>query len=184
MIGVLLFAISMWDMGHLTSVAGADDVRTAMLVRGFGLGFLFAPINNAAYASIKPQEAQQASGLINLSRQLGGAFGIAVLLNQLSKMTQAHRSDLVANVVQGNPLTDERVAQLTRGFISRGYDVFHAQQAALGALSGQLQTQSAMLGFNDAWIFILIVFLGVSPSILMLGRPKRRGGPAVEVDAH
>ncbi|MEO7964145.1 MAG: MFS transporter [Gemmatimonadaceae bacterium] len=182
-IGVILFAISMWRMGHLTTSAGIDDVRTALLVRGFGLGFLFAPINNAAYASIKPQEAQHASGLISLCRQLGGAFGIAVLLNQLSKATQIHRVDLVANVVSGNAMSDQRLQAITQGFLAKGMDAFSAKQAALGVISGQVQTQAAMLGFNDSWIFILIVFVAVSPSILLLRRPKR-GGAAPEVDAH
>ena len=53
----------------------------------------------------------------------------------------------------------------------------------VGARRLQVQTQAAMLGFNDSWIFILIVFVGVAPSIFLLRRP-RRGGPAPEVDAH
>jgi DHA2 family multidrug resistance protein len=181
--GVLLFAASMWMMGHLTTAAGESDVRAALLVRGFGLGLLFVPINSAAYASIKPQEAQQASGLINLSRQLGGAFGIAVLLNQLSKTTQNFRVDLVGTVTSGSVLTEERLQLLTRGFQARGMDLQTAHQSALAAINGQLQQQASMLGFNDAWIFILVVFLLVSPSILLLGKPKR-GQPAAAVDAH
>ena len=179
--GVLLFAVSMYMMAHLTSAAGADDVRMALLVRGFGLGLLFVPINSAAYGSIKPTEAQQASGLINLSRQLGGAFGIAVLATQVNKMTQMHRVDLVSAVTASAPLTDERMRLLTGGFLARGMDAASAHQAALTALNGQLQQQAAMLSFNDAWMLVLLVFVVVSPSILLLGRPRRAAAP---VDAH
>lgn len=181
--GVALFAISMWMMGHLTTSAGATDVQMALLVRGFGLGMLFVPINNAAYASIQPHEAQQASGLINLSRQLGGAFGIAVLLNRLSKDTQFHRVELVASLTTGAPLTDERLQLLTRGFLARGMDQLEAKQAALQALNAQVQQQASMLGFNDAWIFILVAFVAVSPFIMLLGKPKR-GAVALPADAH
>ena len=73
--GVLLFVVSMWKMGHLTTVAGEVDVRNALLVRGFGLGLLFTPINNVAYASIEPHEAQQAAGLINLRASLAARSG-------------------------------------------------------------------------------------------------------------
>lgn len=179
--GVLLFAVSMYMMAHLTSAAGADDVRLALLVRGFGLGLLFVPINSAAYGSIKPTEAQQASGLINLSRQLGGAFGIAVLATQVNKMTQMHRVDLVSAVTASAPLTDERMRLLTGGFLARGMDAASAHQAALTALNGQLQQQAAMLSFNDAWMLVLLVFVVVSPSILLLGKPRRAAAP---VDAH
>ena len=171
-IGISLFAVSMWKMGHLTTVAGESDVRWALIVRGFGLGFLFTPINNVAYASLEPSEAQQAAGLINLSRQLGGSFGIAVLVNYVTKHVELHHADLISNVVVGNPATDARLQMLTGGFLAHGMSALQAKQAALAALSGQVARQASMLSYNDAWMFILIVFVCVSPTILMLRRPK------------
>ena len=181
--GVILFAISMWIMGHLSTAAGVKDVELALLVRGFGLGMLFVPINNVAYASIKPQEAQQASGLINLSRQLGGAFGIAVLANYLGHRTEMHRVDLVSSLVPGSLLTEQRLSMMTHAFIARGMDALQAHQAALQALDGMVQRQAAMLGFNDSWIMVLVVFVLVSPAILLLRRAKP-GAPAVAAEAH
>jgi DHA2 family multidrug resistance protein len=181
-LGVTLFALSMWKMGHLTTASGESDVRAALIVRGFGLGLLFVPINNAAYGSLEPSEAQQAAGLINLSRQLGGSFGIALLVNYVTKHTQYHRADLVSDLVNGNMLTDTRVQQLTSGFISRGMAVLDAKTAALTALNGQVMQQSSMLSFNDAWLFILIAFVAVSPAILLLKKPKPSTG--MQVDAH
>jgi len=181
-LGVFLFVVSMWKMGHLTTVAGEIDVRNALLFRGFGLGMLFTPINNVAYASLEPHEAQQAAGLINLSRQLGGSFGIAVLLNYVTKHIEYHRADLVSNVLAGNLLTDQRVQGLTRAFIAKGMSMMEAQRSALKALDAQVMQQSSMLSFNDSWLFILLVFTIVSPAILLLGKPKH--GPAVAVDAH
>ena len=180
--GIFLFAVSMWKMGHLSTAAGESDVRAALLVRGFGLGMLFTPINNVAYASLEPHEAQQAAGLINLSRQLGGSFGIAVLANYVSKHTEYHRSDIVSNLTTGSLLTDQRVQALTKGFMARGMDAMDAQHAALQALSAQVGQQASMLSFNDAWLFVLIVFALVSPSILLLRRPKAQ--MEMPADAH
>jgi MFS transporter, DHA2 family, multidrug resistance protein len=180
--GIGLFAFSMWRMGHLTTVAGESDVRAALLIRGFGLGMLFTPINNVAYASLEPHEAQQAAGLINLSRQLGGSFGIAVLANYVYKHAQYHRADLVSNLSIGDMMTDTRVQALTRGFIGRGMNAFDAQKAALQALNAQVSQQSSMLSFNDAWLFVLIVFVLVSPAILLLKRPE--GHAEMPADAH
>ena len=180
--GIALFAVSMWKMGHLTTAAGEADVRAALLVRGFGLGMLFTPINNVAYASLEPHEAQQAAGLINLSRQLGGSFGIALLANYVFSHAQLHRADLVSNLTAGDLMTDSRVQALTRGFIARGMNAFDAKTAALQALNGQVTQQSSMLSFNDAWMFVLIVFVMVSPAILLLRRP--RAGSEMPADAH
>jgi MFS transporter, DHA2 family, multidrug resistance protein len=170
-IGIALFAWSMWWMGHLSSVAGEADVRNALLIRGFGLGLLFVPINNVAYASLEPGEAQQASGLISLSRQLGGSFGIALLANYVSKHAEYHRADLVSNLAAGSAGLEARIQMISNGLIARGMNAFDAHNAALQALNGQVMQQSAMMSFNDAWIFVLIVFVAVSPSILLLRRP-------------
>src|SRR4051812_32608000 len=97
-IGVGIFLVSMWKLGHLSPEAGIPDTRAALIIRGMGLGFLFTPINNIAYSNLKPSEAQQASGLINLSRQLGGSFGIAVLATYLDSRAALHRADLIANL--------------------------------------------------------------------------------------
>src|SRR5205807_8845124 len=108
-LGIALFVLAMWRLGHLTTDAGESDARFALIIRGLALGFLFTPINNVAYGALHPSEAQQASGLINLARQLGGSFGIAVLATYLGSHTQLHRVDLVANLYGNNPLLAERV---------------------------------------------------------------------------
>lgn len=180
--GIALFAWSMWRMGHLSSVAGEGDVRAALLIRGFGLGMLFTPINNVAYASLEPSEAQQAAGLISLARQLGGSFGIALLANYVAKHVDYHRADLVSNITATDPTAMARIQMLTQGFISRGMNAFDAHRAALEALNMQVIQQSTMLSFNDAWIFVLTVFIAVSPAILILKRPAHQA--AMPADAH
>lgn len=180
-IGIALFVWSMWDLGHLTTAAGEPDVRVALIIRGAGLGFLFTPINNVAYGALKPSEAQQASGLINLSRQLGGSFGIAILINFVTSHVQYHRTDLVANVYAGNPAADQRLMMLEGPFRAQGMNPAEARHSALAVLDQQVGQQAAMLSYNDAWMLLLETFLVVSPAILLLKRP-RGGGPAA--DAH
>ena len=178
--GIALFSFSMWRMGHLTTAAGEIDVRNALLIRGFGLGLLFVPINNVAYASLEPSEAQQAAGLISLSRQLGGSFGIALLANYVSKHSDYHRADLVSDLAVGNIAVDARLEMVTKGLIARGMDAYSAHSAALRMLNAQVNQQSSMLSFNDAWVFVLIVFVCVSPAILILKKPKKSAGLPAE----
>jgi DHA2 family multidrug resistance protein len=173
--GVGLFVASMWRMGHLSTMAGEPDVRWALTLRGLGLGFLFTPINNAVYGNIDPQQAQQAAGLINLSRQLGGSFGLAVLGTYLNNHIQYHRVYLIAHVYPGNPLVQERLQLLAGGFIARGMSPDKAQQAALVSLNQLVMRQATMLAYNDSWMLILTAFVCTAPAILLLRRP--RGGP-------
>jgi EmrB/QacA subfamily drug resistance transporter len=55
------------------------DLFPGFLIIALGLAFCFVPISIAALAGIEPSEAGLASGLINTSQQIGGAFGIALL---------------------------------------------------------------------------------------------------------
>ncbi|MGO8672129.1 MAG: DHA2 family efflux MFS transporter permease subunit [Capsulimonadaceae bacterium] len=55
-IGFVLFVWSMWDLGHLSIDSGEPDTRWGLLVRGFGLGFLFTPINQAIFSALKGRE--------------------------------------------------------------------------------------------------------------------------------
>jgi DHA2 family multidrug resistance protein len=179
--GMALMLWSMWGLGHLTTAAGEGDARAALIIRGAALGLLFAPINNVAFGSLRPSDAQQASGLINLSRQLGGSFGIAVLGTYLTRRTQAHHADLVTNIYAGNPLFEQRLRGLMSGLVARGYDLAEAQQRAMALIEGQVRRQAAMLAYNDCWLFILLSFVVVVPAVFVLRRPRGGAAPA---DAH
>jgi DHA2 family multidrug resistance protein len=181
-IGVMLFLVSMWDLGHLSTDAGEADVRLALIIRGAGLGFLFTPINNVAYASLKPSEAQQASGLINLARQLGGSFGIAILATYVTVHTQIHRVDLVTNTYAGNPLVEERLRMLAANLTAHGYGPDAARRGALALLEQETMRQASMLSYNDAWMLLLLTFVVVAPAIFFLRAPRDRTG--APDDAH
>lgn len=180
-IGIALFTVSMWKLGHLTTQAGESDARFPLIIRGLALGCLFTPINQVAYGSMEPSEAQQASGLINLSRQLGGSFGIAILTTYLTRHIQYHRADLVTNVYAGNPALVQRQQMIVSNLIAHGAPASVAQHLSFGVLDQILSRQAAMLSYNDAWILILLSFVVVSPAIIFLRKPKSAAG---SIDMH
>ena len=68
------------------------DLLPGFLLIGMGLGFSLVPISIAALAGVEPAEAGLASGLINTSQQIGGAFGIAAL----STIATSHTDEALA----------------------------------------------------------------------------------------
>src|SRR5690242_11621586 len=127
-VGVTLFVVALWMMGRLSVFAGEPEARFALIIRGLGLGFLFTPINNVAYANLKPSEAQQASGLINLARQLGGSFGIAIITTFLDHQVATHRAILTAYTYVENPEWAARQHAAVAGLVAKGYSVVQAKQ--------------------------------------------------------
>ena len=86
-IGLLLFTgVSVG--GHYLS-----DVLLASLVTAAGLGLAFVPVTIAAVAGVARTEAGLASGLVNTSRQMGGALGLAILATVAATTTRDELRD-------------------------------------------------------------------------------------------
>jgi len=169
--GLFLFVASMWDLGHLTILSGEPDTRLALIVRGFGLGLLFTPINLAAFSSLKGAEIAQGASMLNLMRQLGGSFGIALLGTHITNKTAVHANALAQHLYVGNPAFDERLRFLKENFMLHGYDAVQAQETALRVISHTAQVQATVMSYNDAFLLIGLTMVLVSPCILLL-RPK------------
>lgn len=184
MIGMGLFIWSMWDLGHLSIASGEPDTRAALIIRGFGLGFLFTPINFVVFAALKPNEVQQAAGLINLARQLGGSFGIAVLNTYITNMEAYHRNNLVQNLYAGNEVYTQRLAAITASMVQRaGMSMADGQKAALHALDGTITAQSAVMSYNDAFLLLGVTFVFAIPAIFLL-KPVKKAPPGGASSGH
>jgi DHA2 family multidrug resistance protein len=178
--GMGVFMVSMWQLGHMTTQSGQGDTWTALLIRGFGLGCLFTPINQIAYGGIDPKEAQQASGLINLSRQLGGSFGIAILGTYVTNHEAFHRANLVSHLSSGNSQAIERLQAATGALVAHGYAPVVAHKAAYGILDMTVTRQSFAMSYNDGFLLTLLVFAACVPAILILRRPGAARAGAAE----
>jgi EmrB/QacA subfamily drug resistance transporter len=54
------------------------DLLPLYLLFALGLAFGFIPVSIAAFMGVAPQQAGLASGLLNTTQQIGGAFGVAI----------------------------------------------------------------------------------------------------------
>jgi EmrB/QacA subfamily drug resistance transporter len=80
-----------------------SDLFPGFLLTGAGLGFSFVPISIAALSGVTGREAGLASGLINTSRQIGGALGLAILTTVSTTRTD---NLLKSGVAPPSALTD------------------------------------------------------------------------------
>ena len=118
--GLLLSAISVAWLTQLP-VDGHYfwDLFPAFVLGGAGMGLSFVPVTIASLTGVERSDAGVASGLINTSRQIGGAIGIAAL--------SAVAASSTSNYVHAHSVAATSGVALDHGF-----------QTALYALTGLL----------------------------------------------
>ncbi len=163
-------AAVMFDLAKITPQTGTDDLFWPLIWRGATTVLMFLPLSLATLGSIPKEDVSAGSGFYNLTRQLGGSIGIAILTALLAQREAFHRAILLAKLTPYDPETTERLSALTGLFQSRGFDAATAQQQALAALSQLVNTQAAVLSYADIFRFVGIVFLCSLPLLLFLGK--------------
>jgi EmrB/QacA subfamily drug resistance transporter len=78
--GTIITAIGLYYFTHVSAHGTYwGDLFPGLVIAGVGLGFSFVPVTIAALSGVSNQDAGLASGLINTSQQIGGAFGTAIV---------------------------------------------------------------------------------------------------------
>ena len=172
MVGVGLFALSMWKHAHFTTESGMADFFWPLVFRGVGLGLIFVPLTNLALADLPMSRIPNGTGLFNLMRQLGGSVGIALSATLLQRFTALHKADLAANVTIYAEATRERLAAITGALISQGELPALAQTKAIGFLNGIVTTQALMLSFEQLFLLFGSAFVLSLPLLLLLRKSK------------
>jgi EmrB/QacA subfamily drug resistance transporter len=94
--GTAWLALAPAHPAYLTHILGPE------LVAGVGLSLMLLPVTLAGTAGVRPRDAGAAAGLLNTSRQLGGAIGLAVLVSVAATATTgASESTYLAALVHG-----------------------------------------------------------------------------------
>ena len=178
--GGLMFVAGMVMLSQMTSQTGTGDFFWPLIWRGLGLGLVFVPLTNLTLADLDYRELPHATGVSNFFRQLGGSFGIAGMASLLTRFTAEARVGLAANLPSYGPVTDGRLAVLTRGFMARGADAWTAKQRAMAAINGQLGIQASVIGFSKVYLLSGLILLASLPLLFLL-KPghTRHAGPAV-----
>ena len=174
--GCLLNAAATWWMSEVTLGMDYWSLAWPRFVQGVGVGFIFVPLNTVALANIAREKMGNATSLINVVRNLGGAIGVALMATVLARRGQSHQTALVSHLQMGDPETNERLRLWSSHFSGQGADAFTAQRRAIGALYHEVTQQAQLLAVADVFWLLLILFCSTLLLLPLLNRV--RVGPA------
>ncbi|TNE35281.1 MAG: DHA2 family efflux MFS transporter permease subunit [Alphaproteobacteria bacterium] len=155
--GLLLFAAGVGLNGFQNSQVSFGDLLLPQAVRGFALMFCMLPITNLALGTLPPDKIKNASGLFNLTRNLGGAIGLAGINTLLDDRMDLHFAHLAEHINPANPAFQHSLATLAGRYGSMG--ISDPDGAALTTITNMVTRESSMIAFNDLHLAMAGVFL-------------------------
>ena len=145
-----------------------------VMVSRLGLGFINPSLNASSLKALPAEKVRQGAGVANFMRQLGGAFGLNLMVAFFEVRTRFHADALTATQDWGNRSTS-RLLTLVEQLMQRSGLPYQQQKAgAYDYLGVILQAKAQMLAFSDTFIIIgLVALLALIPAA-MLSRSQRR----------
>ena len=200
--GTILISFSLFIYSRLDPLSHWPALILPQIVRGVGLAFMMAPLITTAINAVPIHQVAMASSFLNVTQNLGGSFGIALLntyvTNAVARHTarlgelmspqseafhrfSLHVSDVVTATLKGQLLTDAVQGQLIASVLRSLHgspDTAHIQ--------GLLQSLAPIIfranvrGFEDGFVLGgLIVLVGLPFCLLLQSgwhREPDRGG--------
>jgi DHA2 family multidrug resistance protein len=168
-----------WGMYYSTIRMDLDiSFQSAAWLRvaqSFGLGFLFVPINLAAFIGVAPEKGSSVSGLINFMRNMGSSVGTSVVTTLLARRAQFHQSILGYHATNYDPAFRNQVRGLSQQLAHAGATAPDANVQAYGRMYQQVLVQSQTLAYIDTYM-ILAVAAAVMFVLAFIVRRNDPGG--------
>jgi DHA2 family multidrug resistance protein len=180
-IGIAIRAFGMYRFTFLTQYSSRGDVLTTVWLLGAGMGFLMSPMQTAAISSIPTDRTAQATGLIQIVRQLGGSFGVALLSSILVSRGKFHATAIGQSINASSPAFKEAMSRLLYHSLSAGGGTLgEAASRSQQILMVGAKTSAFVLAINDVYFLTMIISIVSSiPFLFLRASPRSKGKDAV-----
>src|SRR4051812_19875197 len=165
--GLIIFAAGSYQMTWITRDYDFYELLLPQILRGIGMMLAMVPTNTIALGTLPPDRVKNASGLFNLTRNLGGAVGLAVINQVLNERTDLHIARLQERVTWGNATATETLNMFTQRLQGMG----DAALMAMKQLSQIVHRQAMVMGYGDAFFMLTMFYFGLSLLVMLLKKP-------------
>ncbi len=167
-VGLLFVALFMFLLRNIDMNTSTNEIIWATLVRGVGIGMIFTPVTVVALNSVPKKSAGMASSMLNLTQQVGGSVGIAILATVLAHRIKFHLAVYGAALSSASPSFREALRRVSEHAHLLGFT--HAQSARIAGMSiaKSVAVQAQVAAFGDSFLFAMVIVLGgISAAFLL-----------------
>ena len=154
--GMGLFAVTMYLTAGLTNQASFAELLVPQALRGVALMFCYLPANLIALGTLPPDKLKNAAGLYNLTRDLGGAIGLALLVTAMNDRLHFHWNRLIEDINPARPAVQHFLDMQMHRF--DGLINGDPPRAAIKLLADTVQREALVLTYNDVLMLLGVAF--------------------------
>ncbi|MGH9596435.1 MAG: DHA2 family efflux MFS transporter permease subunit [Edaphobacter sp.] len=175
--GFLTFGLTTLYFGSITLQISPTTLLFPILITGFGLSFVFVPINTAAYGTLHNEQIGNASGLFNLMRNVGGSIGISLASTLLTRRTDVHQNLIAGSVPRTGQNFQNSLAATTQA-LTGYFGKSNAKHPAEALLYQQLGRQALNWAFVDVFRWLSLLSFACIIIVWLFKKVKPGKGPA------
>lgn len=172
MAGLGGFAFSMFLFTPITHQWGWQELLLPQAIRGVSQQFAMAPIVTLTLGGIPKERLKLASGVFNLTRNLGGAIGIALCGTILNNRTNFHYQRIGEKIVSVPQTVNEFITRYTAIFIQGGSDGTSGPLAATKLLGQMMMQEAQTMAFSDAFLLVSLLLFMAFALVPAMGRKQ------------
>ncbi|EHE7850930.1 TPA: DHA2 family efflux MFS transporter permease subunit [Salmonella enterica subsp. salamae] len=172
MAGLGGFAFSMFLFTPITHQWGWQELLLPQAIRGVSQQFAMAPIVTLTLGGIPKERLKLASGVFNLTRNLGGAIGIALCGTILNNRTNFHYQRIGEKIVSVPQTVNEFITRYTAIFIQGGSDGTAGPLAATKLLGQMMMQEAQTMAFSDAFLLVSLLLFMAFALVPAMGRKQ------------
>ena len=154
-LGLVIVSASLFIQSFLAPDTSYSYLAAGFVLMGLGMGLVMSPMSTAAMNAVDQTKAGAASGVLSMSRMVGGTFGVAVMGALITTIGRSHLQDSLP-AASGSQI-DRLVDALAGGGAGiPGAAGAAVQSAFLDAVNTALKIGSgfALVGALVAWLLI------------------------------
>ena len=164
--GLLLYGLScLLNTGLTTNSAGINFVVSQVIV-GFGQFFSLIFLNQSSTAAVNEDLADDASGLFNAARNLGGSMGLAAISTLREQRSRFHE-ERIREVITNNAHRSQDFIRAISHQLGTGDPVVGLKKAYY-ALDQVSQSAAFALAFSDIFFVFGVLLIAAIPLVFLL----------------
>ena len=162
--GIVMMTVAVWFMTGWTPNIDSQSIVATTMLQGFGMGFVFIPLQLVAFATLDPKYRTDGAALFSLMRNIGSAIGVSLAVLTLTQSTAIMHAQFAEQITPFNRALEVGPAGL---FFNPHLPM------GLSAINAEIMRRSSIVAYSNVFESMLFAGLPAALALLLMRRPPR-----------